>query len=257
MTNRFYAVTVICNRDIYDSASYNSLKKSDGVRIIVCDNRTEKNDNGKCADSRVSYIPMGKNAGLAAAYNRALDSLNTDDGYICLFDDDTEIPDNYFTEIDRLAVETDADVILPVVKDETGIMSPCRINGVLTSRISSPDEINGRNISGINSGMAVKAAVFKNYRYDTEYFLDFIDHAFIRDMKNAGKKICVCDSVCLRQSFSANDRNIERAKRRYEIFRKDYLRFCSQSGSKADIIKGKLYLLKRSFNINVLYRLKK
>lgn len=246
---------VICNRKIEDSLTYRSLINS-GVALTVCDNSTEDSENGKCAGENVSYIPMGGNLGLARAYNRAIDSLTGKDGFVCFFDDDTEVPDGYFEGIDAEIEKSSADIILPVIRDRVGIMSPCVINGAITRRIEDLSEINGENISGINSGMAVRLEVFDGYRYDEDYFLDFIDHAFLRDMKQAGRKISVARDVLLTQTFSANDhKNISAAKRRYEIFRKDYSRFCVQSGERKTVLQGKLYLLKRYININVLYRL--
>ena len=255
MNNSFYAVMVICNRDIDESASYNALKAFKAVRTVVCDNSTEANDNKKCESESVHFLSMGGNVGLSKAYNAALDYLKAEDGYICVFDDDTDIPADYFEKIDAEAEKSGADVILPVVTDEVGIMSPCKIGGALTSRISDLKQLNAENISGINSGMAIKAEIFKEYRYNEEYFLDFIDHAFVRDMKKQGKKIAVCEELNLKQSFSANDRDIKKAKKRFELFKKDYMTFCKQSGKASDVLSGRLYLLKRSFNINVLYRL--
>lgn len=255
MKNNFFAVMVICNRSLENSQSFNSLKKISGIGITVCDNSTEENDNRKYEGENVRYINMGGNLGLSKAYNTAVQSLEGKEGYICLFDDDTLVPGDYFEKIDLEAEKSGADIILPVVRDEVGIMSPCRLTGVLTSRVKDISELNEAELSGINSGMAVNNEIFKSYRYDEEYFLDFIDHAFLRDMKKQGRKISVCDDISLNQSFSANDKNIERAKRRFKLFKRDYAYFCKQSGKLSDVITGKLYLLKRSININILYRL--
>lgn len=255
MKNNFNAVMVICNRKIEDSLTYQSLVKQ-GVSITVCDNSTEAMGNEKCADEKVRYISMGSNVGLAKAYNRAVESLKDRDGYVCLFDDDTEVPDGYFKGIDAELEKSGADIVLPVIRDKVGIMSPCIINGAITKRIKSLSEINVQNLSGINSGMAIKLSVFEKYRYDENYFLDFIDHAFLRDMKKDGRDIAVADDVVLQQTFSANDhKNINAAKRRFRIFKKDYRYFCAQSGDRKTVLQGKLYLLKRQFNINILYRL--
>ena len=255
MNNKFYAVMVICNRDIDDSISFKSLKRFDFVNIIVCDNSTETNGNSRCEGANVRYIDMGGNSGLAKAYNRAIDLIGASDGVICLFDDDTSVPEDYFEKIDAFLRENDADIVLPTVYDEVGIMSPCKINGVLTSRVADTGELDGESISAINSGMAVKSRVFSDYRYNEEYFLDFIDHAFIRDMKALSKSIKICPALELKQSFSANDRDVKRARARFEIFKRDYSLFCKGSGSVKDRLLGRLYLLKRSFNINILYRL--
>ena len=255
MKNTFFAVMVICNRKIENSLSFKSLEKL-GVPITVCDNSTGENSNADIASQGVTYISMGGNLGLAKAYNRALDSLKGKDGYVCLFDDDTEVPADYFEKLDAEIEKNSADIVLPVIRDKVGIMSPCIIGGAFTKRIDSLTELNEGNISGINSGMAINLKLFESYRYDENYFLDFIDHAFIRDMKAKNAKISVAETLELFQSFSANDhKNINAAKRRFRIFKKDFTYFCSQSGDRKTVLQGKLYLLKRQFNINVLYRL--
>ena len=255
MKNNFFAVMVICNKKIGDSATYQSLESCPEINLTVCDNSTEDYGNRQAVKEGVNYISMGGNFGLAKAYNKALDLLIGKDGYVCIFDDDTELGREYFELLDAEIEKTKADILLPVVNDSVGIMSPCRIDGVITHRISSVDELDSQNISGINSGMAIKTTVFENYRYDENYFLDFIDHAFLRDMKKAGKSIAVAESVSLKQSFSANDKDVRKAKNRFEIFKKDYLNFCKNANSADALFKGKLYLLKRWFNINVIYRI--
>ena len=255
MKNTFYAVMVICNRKIEESLTFKSLEKL-GVSVTVCDNSTQENSDRNIADRGVGYISMGGNLGLAKAYNRALDSLKGRNGYVCLFDDDTEVPADYFEKLDCEIEKSSADIILPVIRDKVGIMSPCIINGAFTKRIDSLSQLNETNISGINSGMAVNLKLFEDYRYDENYFLDFIDHAFLRDMKAKNVKISVAEGLELCQSFSANDhKNINAAKRRFRIFKKDYSYFCKQSGDGKTVLQGRLYLLKRQFNINVLYRL--
>ncbi|MEG2658137.1 MAG: hypothetical protein RSA04_02280, partial [Clostridiales bacterium] len=56
--------------------------------------------------------------------------------------------------------------------------------------------------TGINSGMALRLALFKNYRYDEHIFLDYIDHNFIREMRNIGKSMVIMEDVLLHQTFS-------------------------------------------------------
>jgi len=255
MNNKFYAVMVICNRKIEESLTFKSLEKL-GVPITVCDNSTEENANAEIASNEVSYISMGGNLGLAKAYNKAVDSLAGKDGFVCLFDDDTEVPSDYFVKLNAQIEKSSADIALPVIRDKVGIMSPCIINGAFTKRVNDLSELTDKNISGINSGMAIRLKLFDGYRYDESYFLDFIDHAFIRDMKAKNAKISVAEDLILNQSFSANDhKNINAAKRRFRIFKKDFSYFCRQSGDRKTVLQGKLYLLKRQFNINVLYRL--
>jgi len=256
MSINFFAVTVIYNRSLSDSLSFSTLKDT-GVEIFVCDNSTEDMNNAAFESESVHVLPMGGNVGLSKAYNRALDALDGKDGYVCIFDDDTAVPSDYFDLMAKEIEKTGADILLPTVFDGRGYMSPCKIDGVVASAVSSLDELTAENISGINSGMAVSLEVFKNYRYDENYFLDFIDHKFLSDMKKQNRKITAARSVELKQSFSANDfSDIRAARRRFSIFKKDYSLFCRQAGGLKNRIVGALVIAKRFININFIGRLR-
>jgi rhamnosyltransferase len=176
--------------------------------------------------------------------------------HLC-FNRHTAVPENYFTLMEKEIEKTGADILLPCVFDGNGYMSPCKISGVSVSAISSLEELNEENISGINSGMAVKTEVFKAYRYDENYFLDFIDHKFLSDMKKQKRKIAAAKSVELKQSFSANDfSDIKAARRRFAVFKKDYSLFCRQAGGLKNKLIGALVIAKRFININFIGRLR-
>ena len=256
MSINFFAVMVIYNRNLNDSLSFSSLKNT-GVEIFVCDNSTKDMKNSTFESERVHILSMGGNVGLSKAYNKAVESIDGRDGYICFFDEDTAVPENYFALMEKEIEKTGADILLPCVFDRNGYMSPCKISGVSVSAISSLEELNEDNISGINSGMAVKAEVFKAYRYDENYFLDFIDHKFLSDMKKQKRKIAAAKSVELKQSFSANDfSDIKAARRRFAVFKKDYSLFCRQAGGLKNKLIGALVIAKRFININFIGRLR-
>jgi GT2 family glycosyltransferase len=174
---------------------------------------------------------MGGNAGLSRAYNRVIDTLVKDNGLVCLFDDDTELDSRYF---EALRLDADAhpkvDVFAPVVLDNKGILSPCVIHGVSCRRVSSLKELPLRGVSAINSGMAVRRRVFADYRYDEGQFLDYVDHAFLRDIAGHERgRVHIMEDVKLRQAFSGSERQSCAASMiRYRIFRQDIMHFCQK-----------------------------
>ena len=177
-----YCVLVIYNKNIKDSISYKMLQKQQ-IPVIVCDNSTtfEKNEQ-IVKDNQNVYISMNGNQGLSKAYNRALDwmfhqEISTDD-YLVLFDDDTEIPDELNTKMENVISQNHPDILLPVVKDDAGILSPCRIQNGKVSRLSDIDDCSYEEITAINTGMTIRLSLFKDYRYDEHFFLDYIDHHF-------------------------------------------------------------------------------
>lgn len=224
---------VIYNRACEDSPSCESLRATHQAQVVIVDNSTEENTNAAyAAKNGFGYIAMGGNVGLAKAYNRGVRYLkeHTSATHVLLLDDDTTPPEEFFSLM-RQAVENEptATVFLPRVRDEKGWLSPCRIEGLRVTRIHDPAELTAQTVTGINSGLVIDLKVFEDYAYDEGYFLDYVDHAFLRDMKKRGAHICVTKAV-LNQRFAANARGARKAKKiRFRIFKKDFRRFCGTS----------------------------
>ncbi|MGI6269656.1 MAG: glycosyltransferase [Candidatus Howiella sp.] len=256
MKQPIYAVVVLYNVNYKKSRTFMDIVGLPDVSLIVCDNSTVDVGNYELADDypEVTYISMGHNAGLSAAYNRAIHKLEGKTGYLCLFDDDTQVGADYFSALREEIDRTRADIYLPLVYDLQGLMSPCIMSGVRTHRVSSVEEIPPGQISGINSGMAVNLAVYRDYRYDEGYFLDYVDHAFLRDVKAQGRTVLPLCGAALQQDFSLNERaDVLGAKVRFRLFYRDFYRFCSVSFSARCF--AVLYILKRWLYINLVMRI--
>ncbi|MCM1466645.1 MAG: glycosyltransferase [Alistipes sp.] len=221
---KIYGIMVIYNKSLKKAAAYESLIQS-GIPLVICDNSTKESDNRELAEQNGSiYISMNGNQGLSKAYNRAISYIRDKLGpgkedYVCFFDDDTIIPDEYF---DRLK-EQDGGIVLPIVKDRAGIMSPVRLNNKIVTRFPDKNAVfhaKRECLSGINSGMAVRMEIFGEFRYNEEMFLDYIDHMFIMEMRKQKIYPQVCD-VELEQNFSALEDNKETAARRFALQKKD------------------------------------
>lgn len=227
-----YGIVVIYNKSLEQSSSYESLRENQNIRLVVCDNSTEENDNKEICDRYGSiYLAMGGNKGLSAAYNRAIDYISGEYGYqgwVCIFDDDTTVPGEYFQVLSEAVSQYGTGIYLPVVKDALGVMSPLVIDRSICRRAKgNPADIPYNKISGINSGMAVSMELYKDYRYNEEMFLDYIDHEFIREMKKKGVSIKVMD-VILVQSFSMNSDDKKALMGRFAIQKKDWKIFYSK-----------------------------
>ncbi len=229
---RLTAVVVIYNKSYTESATLKSILPRRDISVILCDNSTRPLENGRITQEyeQVTYLSMNGNVGLPKAYNAALDRLSGEEGIVCLFDDDTEVGDDYFTALlETEASHPEADIFLPTVYDRLGLMSPYYLDGVRTARIPDSQTPDMRRISGINSAMAIRTRVFADYRYDEGYFLDCVDHAFIREMRRRKKQIVVFKAQ-LYQDFSGADfYNTKGGRVRFRIFYKDFYRFCSDS----------------------------
>ena len=228
---QLHGILVLYNSKLENSDTYNSIKNINNLNIIVCDNSTKQLNNEEFSNSKnnIKYINMHGNKGLSKAYNKAIELIEkTDENLVCIFDDDTTIPTNYFEVMHNYAKNFDAKVFLPVVYDQVALLSPCRIKGNKICRATSLDfDIN--NITAINSGMAIKASVFKNYKYDENLFLDYIDHQFIKDMKKRKIELKLVKEITLNQNFSSFSDSKSAAMKRFNIYKKDIKYFYRKS----------------------------
>lgn len=221
---RIKALVVVYNIRLDECLTLSTIRNAPDVDIYVADNSTRDMGNKALAEQAgYRYVDMGGNKGLSRAYNAVIDGLEKDDSLICLFDDDTAVDGRYF-DVLRTQASTHEGISLfaPVVKDARGILSPCVFKGLRGRRVNALSELPDGGVSVINSGLAIRLKVFGNYRYDERLFLDFVDHAFIRDA--AGWKlsnISIID-VVLAQRFSGTEtRSKAKARERFEKFEQD------------------------------------
>lgn len=173
--------------------------------------------------SYVIYRAMSENVGLSKAYNLALRLLDADEGYVLFLDDDTLIGDDFFEKTVSFLESKTPDVLVPLVEDERGLLSPCIRKGLRCIRVKSrarlPEHL-PENISAINSGTAVKISVQKNNMFDENLFLDYVDHLNIIRFIQSGHQIDI-SNVIIRQRFSDNMVDIPSQTARYQYFIRD------------------------------------
>lgn len=225
------ALIVIYNKPLSESITLRSIKDAKDIDIYIADNSTK--DFGNTAYARengYNYFDMGANLGLSKAYNKVISSLDKKEGLICLFDDDTQVGVNYFDSLRKDSDDYESiDIFAPVVRDQKGILSPCKFVGARGVRVKDIDKIPRHGISAINSGLAVRLKVFNDYKYDEGQFLDYIDHAFIRDVINQDKSRIRIMDVVFEQHFSACERTSKKmAIERFNIFKKDFEYYCKK-----------------------------
>ncbi len=223
----FYAVVVIYNKEIEESKTLASIKGM-GFYIIIVDNSNNSKNEEYCKKNNIHYIANEKNLGLSKSYNKAIACLDGKDGYICLFDDDSIVDKDYLFKL-KSSVHKNKTVFLPTIKDDIGLLSPSIIRDGYVQRAQNVKDISETELTGINTGMAINLDFFKDYRYDENYFLDYIDHNFLRDVKAKGGKIDVLESS-ITPDFSDNGKmSKEAAKIRFRIFKNDFSRFCGDN----------------------------
>jgi GT2 family glycosyltransferase len=138
-----YAVIVIYNKSCDESLTCQCFKHIQNVRLILVDNSTKEYPNEHlAADFAWRYISMGGNKGLEKAYNRAIEAVDDQAAMICLFDDDSEINQEYFDCLKTAAMnEPDTQVFLPLVYDNDGLMSPNIFDEVSVIRADKVEDL--------------------------------------------------------------------------------------------------------------------
>lgn len=224
---QFLCLIVIYNKNYQLSASVKSLLGCDAyqkgeVTAVLLDNSTRDEHNESITSYKnFHYLSLHGNYGLSKAYNAGLNLFKkTIKNYaVVLFDDDTTFDSTYFATMSKAYGE--ADIYLPIIYDQNKqLLSPSIMTKYRCVLASYLDEITPENINGINTGMMIKGVIFKDYQYDESYFLDYVDHHFIRDMKKKHKSIIYVNTI-LHQDYSLENPDYKKAMKRFEISKKD------------------------------------
>lgn len=217
-----YVVLIIYNKNYKDSKTIQQLINIPDINVVIVDNSTKDYGNQEVeANYGFKYLSMNGNKGLPKAYNAGIALIEKENKLICLFDDDTEVSIEYFNLVLKYTNMKQGDVYLPIVKDSLGLLSPSIMKNLYCHRAKDVDMLNNSNIAAINSGMCIKSEIFKDFKYDENMFLDFVDHSFMRTMKSRNKEFIIMKDNELIQDFSLMSDSREKAKVRFKILKKD------------------------------------
>ncbi len=220
-------------------------------QIIVCDNSDRPSEEKwvEGLPQNCKYLSMHGNQGLASAYAAAQDLIKSE--YVCLLDDDTTLPLDYFDSVLSCIHDEVADVYVPIVWAGKMLMSPCNKDLFLFHPARNVEKIHKR-FSAINSGMIIRSALFKSYNYRTGLFLDMVDHKFISDIKSANHSIRIMTGVQIEQEYSRLSYDKHSEVKRYSIYKKDARLYYSTSMLAKFVCE--LHLLYRRMNLAIKYK---
>ena len=224
-----YAVVVIYNKACEMSETLNSIYKwKNDIKIVVFDNSTKENKNREyCVREGIQYFTENCNMGLSKAYNYVIKKLPlTADDYVIILDDDTVLNDKYIQEV-KESTKLNKDVLLPVVRCGSEILSPNNIKYKCGSKtVKSVDELNLDYMSAINSGMVVSSRVYKKISYNEGLFLDCVDHDFMRMVREQKFSTYILKHG-IEQNFSRAEKpSLDSALFRFKLFKKDFRKYC-------------------------------
>jgi hypothetical protein len=153
----------------------NDVLASLGVSVLVWDNSIS---NGltmtdlellRTSFAKFDYIKCIENKALSYVYNWFVgEAIKKNIDYVVLLDDDSQIDESYFREIQSLLIKR-YDLLLPTVVNRGIIRSP-QSKGFLVYRPlkNTSGLTSQRNIMAINSGMCIAVALFREtgFRYN-------------------------------------------------------------------------------------------
>lgn len=95
--------------------------------------------------------------------------------------------------------------------------------------------------------MVIKSEIYKDYKYNENIFLDYLDHDFMREMNRVKKNILVMNDNVLKQDFSMESNSLEASYKRLcilnhdlkEYYKEDYIMYLYQ------ILAYKLVMIKK------------
>ena len=170
-------IVVVYNKSCKGSITCQALKalRHTKVSVLVYDNSVRDFGNASyCEKQEWIYFSQGENVGISKAYNVCVDHLKK---YMLA---------EYFDALNSAINDSGADIYVPLVFSAGRLLSPCKIKSNFNVSMFKDEQeallYNRRDITAINSGMAIKLNVFDNYCYDEHIFLDGVDHNFMRDM---------------------------------------------------------------------------
>lgn len=227
------ALVVVYNKSCADSPTCRALEAQTGTApcpIIIYDNSTSDFQNRAYCEAR-QWIYLGGNginAGLSKAYNAGISYAKEHAlaQMICLFDDDTHLEEAYFQQLQQAAADSACKIFVPLIYADQSLISPSLLkSGYRIRGFRNEDEAlhySGKELTAINSCMAIDLSLFDRYQYDEAVFLDGIDHRFLSDMKQQGETIQVFPYRCRHEFSGGSVPPKAAALHRFAIFRKDF-----------------------------------
>ena len=255
-----HIIIVIYNILLIESKSYKTCLKilqKNNIIIWLMDN-SDIPIGDPCIQN-IRYIPMNGNQGLSKAYNKAISLIPHNSNNIAIFlDQDTSINEEYFEKVLEVYDEyNDVFLIAPYIYDKKGLLSPCKIFLNKAWRIKSKPSQSFKGISLINSGLCIRADVFKKISFNENLFLDYIDHDFIKRYKKIyGYKSISFVNFKFYQEFSGSIKEPLRKKlRRYNIYINDYIEFSKTH--KVYLLIAYFIIILRAFKLGIQYKTSK
>lgn len=231
-----YVLVVAYNHEI------NLKQLGSEFKQVVFDNSTNeeirKKNEQYCKANGFYYETVGENVGLPKAYNYVIKRYLKDGDWLSIMDDDTEISDKYFEEVNRLTKTGNCLYYLSIFKYRYRRYGPKHIVDVSKYKVkpTKDGEHAEGYLLGINSCSLYSAKLFKQIGlFDEDLFMDYVDIDICFRATNAGIETETIDAELVQHFFSKEKHPYKSVKNRLSIQKHDARVFY-----KKDIVKGRV-----------------
>lgn len=206
-------LTVIYQSNISTSETLMSLvqhqQSLEDTQLICWDNSPTPLPNSEIKiieklGNKSLYFHSATNESLSSIYNHIAVTYLEQQDHLVFFDDDTTIPLAYFRSLEHaIKQHTGVNLFLPTVSANNQIVSPAFDYIIKSKRLATqlaPGVMSSRNLTAINSGMAISATVFKNgFRYDESLKFYGTDNYFMNRYRKRYRDLVILDVVLTHQ----------------------------------------------------------
>lgn len=217
-------VIVLYQYSLDESITFKTLNKQLGKTTIDYELVLYNNDvNQKIEAAGCLIVNSEENKKLEGAYNFALErALETGKSWILLLDQDTEIPDNYFNELEKLFSDNyspDLVAVVPKLISEGEIISPVQVTHLM--RFEHGINSNGftnKRINALNSLSLLNVEFIKSIGgFSKDFPFDLHDHWCYNKIYKNKKKVYILD-ITTEHSSSFNNFEKNVSVTRYKEF---------------------------------------
>jgi hypothetical protein len=247
MIGNLTILVCLYNKDIIDSATLQSLLKSQNVRenatVFIWDNSIKAVNSEsffflKSNFKNLIYKHTPENTVLSKIYNHVINNLESN-SYLMLCDDDSDIPVVFFDILsEQINFNPSQNLFLPQIYSEGVLVSPAKDFLIRTQLINNLKSgvLKSLYTTAINSGMVISNRVFQQgFRYDENLRFYGTDNFFMYQYSKKNNDLIVLD---VKFSHSLSFHSSNDVKNKLRIFKE--IRSANDIIYSKDFIKRKI-----------------
>jgi GT2 family glycosyltransferase len=263
MENSIEIVLVLYHCSLEDSATFSTLVEPLNKTVLDYELILYNNDRlQKIESTQYFVVNSEENMKLSGAYNFALERAKINGkSWILLLDQDTEIPENYFRELEKLfseAIPTDLAAVVPKLESNGKQISPVHVS----SRMRIERELKNTGYTDCRMNALNSLSLFRTDfinsmgGFSKEYPFDMLDHWCYNQIHKHKQLVYVLDVVGKHNaSFADFEKNVSVA--RYQEFLEVQTKFIRKELGIWNYLFYKAKLLIRGFSQLLKYKNKK